>query len=141
MLKVARTRSNQDLRRVEFKQADATTELVDLFGKNSFDTVVDSFSLCVMGNEGAKKCLQQMKNVVKSKLDGGRILLIENSRANNPFLSWYQDATAEQAASLGGKGCLYNQDVVSLINESGLKIEKEVSFSAGIFRSFVCYWE
>lgn len=138
MLKVARTRSNQDLSRVDFKQADATTELVDLFGKNSFDTVVDSFSLCVMGNEGAKKCLQQMKSVVKSKQEGGKILLLENSRANNKLLALYQDITAEQVALLGGKGCLYNQDVGLLIRESDLQIEKEVLFSAGLFRSYIC---
>ena len=29
------------------------------------DTVVDTFSLCVRGNDGAKKCVDQMKNIVK----------------------------------------------------------------------------
>lgn len=58
---------------VTFIKADATSsELVDRFGPQAFDTVVDSFSLCVMGNEGAAKCLDQLSKVVKSKSNGGK---------------------------------------------------------------------
>jgi hypothetical protein len=57
---------------VRFVKADATSDLVDIFGASSFDTVVDSFSLCVMGNEGAKRCLDQVRQVVKSKDEGGK---------------------------------------------------------------------
>jgi hypothetical protein len=57
---------------VEFVKADATSELYQRFGERSFDTVVDSFSLCVMGTEGAKRCLDQMRQVVKTREDGGR---------------------------------------------------------------------
>ena len=56
---------------VSFVQADATSELVSKFGAQSFDTVVDSFSLCTMGNDGAEKCLNQLSQVVKSKEKGG----------------------------------------------------------------------
>ena len=56
---------------VKFVQADATSELVSKFGLGAFDTVVDSFSLCVMGNDGARKCLSQLRDVVKPKSDGG----------------------------------------------------------------------
>jgi len=124
-----------------YTQLDATSQLVETFGKSVFDTVIDTFSLCVMGNEGAKKCLKQMKHVVKNRREGGRILLLENSRASNPLLGWYQDLTAETAASTGGKGCLYNQDVGSLIRDSGLVIEREMLFAGGLFRSFVCFVE
>jgi len=124
---------------VEFIQADATSELVERFGKDSFDTVVDSFSFCVMGTQGAKSCLQQMKEVVKSKDDNGQILLLENTRSSNPLLGLYQDATAETAASAGGKGCVYNQDVTKMIQTtSGIEITKENSFASGIFRSYLC---
>ena len=71
----------------------------------------------------------------------GKILLLENSRADNPLLGWYQDRTANAAASLGGKGCVYNQDVPSLIREAGLIIEDERSFAGGLFRAFVCVRE
>jgi ubiquinone/menaquinone biosynthesis C-methylase UbiE len=122
---------------VHFVKADATSQLVDLFGENSFDTVVDSFSLCVMGNEGAKSCLEQITKAVKA--ESGSILLLENSRSSNPLLAKYQDITAETAASTGGKGCVYNQDVRALITATqGLTIEKETSYVTGLFRSFIC---
>ena len=123
--------------KVEFLKADATSQLVRLFGKNSFDTVVDTFSLCVMGNEGAKDCLVQMKDVVKER--DGRILLIENTRSSNPLLGLYQDATADAASQVGGKGCVYNQDVTGMIQRTpGLTVETEDAFAAGLFRSYVC---
>ena len=34
--------------------------------------MVDSFSLCVMGNQGAKSCLDQIRRLVKPKEDGGK---------------------------------------------------------------------
>ena len=122
---------------IKFVIADATSELTSLFGEETFDTVVDTFSLCVMGNEGAKQCLDQMTSVVKKKT--GRILLIENTRSSNPVLGAYQDITASAAAQMGGKGCLYNQDVGKMIRETkGLQLVKEEAFAGGVFRSFIC---
>jgi len=146
--------------RIEFVQGDATSQLVEKFSKSIedgdssdstsspsssqsllFDTVVDSFSLCVMGNDGAKRCLQQMSKVVKPTT--GKILLLENSRSSNNVLGWYQDITASNAASMGGKGCVYNQDVRSMIENlqdpsSKLQIINEQQYAAGLFRSFEC---
>mmetsp|Transcript_24445 Transcript_24445/g.44209 ORF Transcript_24445/g.44209 Transcript_24445/m.44209 type:complete len:353 (+) Transcript_24445:288-1346(+) len=125
--------------KVDFIKADATTDLLESFGPDAFDTAIDTFSLCVMGNDGAKKCLQQLAQVVKSRKNGGKILLLENSRANNPVLGWYQDLTASTAADNGGKGCMYNQDVSALIQQTrGLSIQSEHQFAAGLFRSFDC---
>jgi ubiquinone/menaquinone biosynthesis C-methylase UbiE len=124
---------------VGFVKADATSQLVDLFGENAFDSVVDSFSLCVMGNEGAKRCLSQVSKVVKKQSDGGRVLLLENSRSSSPLFGMYQDLTADAAASVGGKGCVYNQDVGALIkNTQGFEIERETSYVAGLFRAYLC---
>jgi len=124
---------------IKFIQADATSELVDRFGKESFDTVVDSFSLCVMGTTGAKSCLEQIQQVVKTKRNNGQILLLENTRSSNPVLGLYQDATAETAASAGGKGCIYNQEVTKLIQETdGIEIINENLYAKGIFRSYQC---
>jgi len=122
---------------IKFVIADATSELTSLFGEETFDTVVDTFSLCVMGNEGAKRCLDQMTSVVKKKT--GQIFLIENTRSSNPVLGAYQDITASAAAQMGGKGCLYNQDVGKMIRQTkGLQLVKEEAFAGGVFRSFVC---
>lgn len=124
---------------VEFVQADATSQLVSTFGASSFDTVVDSFSLCVMGNEGASRCLDQIRQIVKPANCHGKILLLENSRSSNPLLGKYQDATATAAASAGGKGCVYNQDVRAMLEATmGLTVEREEAFAAGLFRSFQC---
>ena len=124
---------------VKFVRADATSELVDKFGLDTFDTVVDSFSLCTMGNEGAKRCLNQVSQVVKSKANGGQVLLLENSRSSNPLLGMYQDATATSAAEIGGKGCVYNQNVESMIQSTpGMTIEKQDLYAVGLFRSFQC---
>jgi len=124
---------------VRFVKADATSELVKFFGEQAFDTVVDSFSLCVMGDKGAKNCLREIGRVVKKPDVGGSVLLLENSRSSNRLLGMYQDITADAAASVGGKGCVYNQDVSAMIRGSGiLQIERETDYAAGLFRSFVC---
>lgn len=124
---------------VRFIEADATSELVQRFGANSFDTIVDSFSFCVMGMQGAKACLEQLRETVKPKKENGQILLLENTRSSNLLFALYQDVTAETVASAGGKGCIYNQDVTKMIQDtSGIVIEDEKSFASGIFRSYLC---
>jgi len=121
----------------DFIHADATSsEMTDLFGKETFDTVVDTFSLCVMGRVGALSCLQQMRNVVK---DEGKVLLIENAKSSNSLIGLYQDLTSEKAAEFGGKGCVSNQDVRSFIMQTvALEIVNEEEYASGLFRSFVC---
>lgn len=122
---------------IRFVQADATNDLVAKFGHDRFDTVVDSFSLCVMGDRGARACLQQLSDI--TKCDGGRVLLLENTRSSNSLLGMYQDATADAAAAAGGKGCVYNQNVGAMIRDNpNLNLEKEVQFVSGLFRSFEC---
>ena len=104
--------------------------MTNLFGEDAFDTVVDTFSLCVMGNEGARRCPQEMTGVVKARgttcncftmkqallltchqsnphalynallfTGVGQILLIENTRASNSILGYYQDITASTACN------------------------------------------
>ncbi len=47
--------------------------------------------------------------------------------------------TATTAADLGGKGCLYNQNVGEMIQQTeSLRLLKEDVYAAGLFRSFVC---
>jgi ubiquinone/menaquinone biosynthesis C-methylase UbiE len=50
---------------VEFVRADATSELLSLFGEGVFDVAVDTFGLCVMGDDGARRCLRELTGVVK----------------------------------------------------------------------------
>jgi methyltransferase OMS1 len=118
--------------------ADLVTRLQSArLGSESFlfDTAVDTFSLCVMGETGAFQCLQQLRTVVKPTT--GRLLLLENTRSDNFLLGRYQDATATAAAQAGGKGCVYNQNVQGIIRGTpGLVIQEETVYAAGLFRAF-----
>lgn len=125
---------------VQFVKGDATSDLIKYYGTHgTFDTVVDTFSLCVMGNQGAIKCINQLKSVVKPKDQGGKLLLIENNRSSNEFIAGYQDLTADVAAKFAGKGCVSNQDVSKFIRDvRDLEIVEQSAFAAGLFRSYVC---
>lgn len=121
---------------IDFIKADATSQLVDRFGESAFDCAVDSFSLCVMGNEGAKNCIVQLSKVLKPT---GHLYLLENTRSSNPALGWYQDLTASTTAFVGGKGCIYNQNIEEMILQTkGLIIDNEQLYAAGLFRSYEC---
>lgn len=123
---------------IDFVNADATSEIIKKFGDDKFDTVVDTFSLCVMGTKGAENCLRQIEGAVKGKEEGGKVLMIENTRSSNSLLGRYQDLTADMAANLGGKGCVSNQDVTAMIEKTNrLDILSEEEFASGVFRSFI----
>lgn len=111
---------------VELIQMDATSLT---FADEAFDTVVDTFSLCVFPEPLA--CLKEMRRVCKA--DTGKVLLLEHARAQgNPVLAAYQDATSRPVAALG-KGCVWNQDVPMLVEQAGLKIQRlERSFGGTI---------
>ena len=96
----------------------ATMDVENLeFPDASFDTVVDTFSLCVFPDPVA--ALKEMRRVCKP---GGRILLLENSVSDNAVLAAYQKATAPLVAKVGGKGCFYDQDPAALAAAAGLRV-------------------
>ena len=201
MLAVARAKARAFSRRdaVRFVVGDA--ERLDGLGDHAYDTLVDTFSLCVYDDPPARaelakraillylytrasfffqwpasrrrrrrttqsidreptfrerrfflsllpKCfsppfaprlaaLRAMRRVVRPAREGGRVILLENSRPKNALLGAYVDATADAVAAHGGKGCRYNQDVAALATEAGFTIEDETSLLGGVFRSFV----
>ena len=105
----------------------ATMDVENLeFPDASFDTVVDTFSLCVFPDPVA--ALKEMRRVCKP---GGRILLLENSVSDNAVLAAYQKATAPLVAKVGGKGCFYDQDPAALAAAAGLRVVLNRALVAG----------
>jgi methyltransferase OMS1, mitochondrial len=102
------------------------------FNDESFDTVVDTFSLCVFEDPGSALC--EMRRVLRRSPEA-RMLLLEHSVSSFGPLALYQDVTAPVVASVS-KGCFWNQDVVKLIDKAGLQILSQEEHLAGTTRLF-----
>ena len=97
---------------VVLAQADATVDLG--LPSSSFDTVVDTFSLCVMDRPG--DAVREMTRVLK---DDGVLVLLENTISDNPILASLQDITEPIITPLS-KNCRWNVNVKRLAAEQGL---------------------
>jgi methyltransferase OMS1, mitochondrial len=97
------------------------------FPDEAFDTVLDTFSLCVLPDPGA--ALREMRRVLK-RTAGARVLLVEHAVSDCAPLALYQNATAPVVAGLA-KGCFWNQDVVGLARQAGLRVVASSSGLAG----------
>ncbi|GAX79524.1 hypothetical protein CEUSTIGMA_g6965.t1 [Chlamydomonas eustigma] len=96
---------------ITLKQANATNLP---FADESFDSIVDTFSLCVI--EDPTAALREMARVLRPT---GTAFLLEHSRSDNRLLAAYQDLTSSAVAS-SSKGCVWNQDVEYMLKEAGL---------------------
>lgn len=100
MLQEAKRRSEGLGGSIELIQADATALPLE---DASFDTVLDSFSLCTFN--APLSALREMRRVVRP---GGRVLLLEHSRSDNGILASYQQLTAETVRRTA-RGCDWSQ--------------------------------
>lgn len=116
MLKVARSRGEGwvmgDVENIPWREG-------------TFDTVVDTFSLCVYRNP--VRALGEMRRVVR---EGGTVLLLEHTVSHNWLVRWYQDVTSDASASLS-KGCVGNQRVQDLCSQVGFTIVKRKYYVGG----------
>ena len=117
MLERARARAREleldDVAR--FAEADATALP---FEDGSFDFVVDTFSLCVI--EDPVAALREVRRVLRKD---GHAVLIEHSKSDVGALGWYQDVTSAPVKAMS-KGCVWNQDVESMIQQAGMRVVK-----------------
>ncbi|EFN57612.1 hypothetical protein CHLNCDRAFT_142692 [Chlorella variabilis] len=115
---------------VQLVQADVE-HLQEALGGRAFDTVVDTFSLCVFPDPGA--AIREMAACLRP---GGVLLLLEHSRSEFGPLGWYQDVTAP-AVMAAGKGCRWNDNVSQHVEAAGLKIKRVERHVAGLIVSVV----
>ena len=95
------------------------------FESNKFDTVIDTFSMCVFPEPS--DVLKEMIRVVK---DDGKIILLENSVSTNPILKTIQNIF-EPIVTPFSKDCKWNVDIPQLAKEEGLQNIKYLDIQSG----------
>ena len=123
MLEIARRKADKLRMNVTFHVMDGENLS---FPDRSFDTVVDSLTVCTFTDPVA--ALQEFARVCK---DNGRILLLEHGRSNRGLLGRLQDRwTSRHAKTLG---CHMNREPLELVRQAGLKIISSQRYLFGIF--------
>ncbi len=111
MLEIARKRASGLGINVSFVVMDAESlEFPDM----SFDTVVDSLSLCTFPDPVA--ALIEMSRVCRK---GGRILLLEHGRSDREWVGRFQDRRADAHAKK--LCCHWTREPLDLVQLAGLK--------------------
>jgi ubiquinone/menaquinone biosynthesis C-methylase UbiE len=112
--------------RADTYDIDVRLELMDAahlsFADESFDTVVDTLSLCTFSDPSA--VLKELGRVCRPS---GSILLLEHGRSDRHWLGEFQDRHAAQHAA--PLGCVWNRDPSALVARAGLRtvrIERHV---------------
>ena len=89
------------------------------FPDDSFDTVVSTLVLCTVGDTG--KALGEIKRVLAP---GGRLLLLEHVRSDDPGLAKWQDRL-ERPWHWFGRGCHCNRDTAADLTRAGFDVRVE----------------
>ena len=121
--------SSDKRERYDIIVADASNLQYD---DNSFDTIVDTFGLCSFDDPVA--VLKELKRVCKAD---GKILLLEHGRSRSFVgLSNYLDKHSERHAK--NWGCVWNRDIASIVESSGLEVDKLDTWHFGTTYYIVC---
>jgi len=96
------------------------------FADETFDTVVDTMSLCTFPNPVAT--LRELARVCRKS---GRVLLLEHGRSDRAWLGRFQDRRASKHAA--PLGCQWNREPLQLVEQSGLRIIHAERHFFGVF--------
>lgn len=128
MLEIAAPRAKQAMTslstNVRLRRADASALP---FADRTFDSVVDTFSLCVFDRPAA--VLSEARRTLRP---GGRLLLLESDASALSGALSFTRRTTETATS-----CSYDQDVLALVRSAGFAVQATESRAGGLFRSVV----
>lgn len=127
MLAHARVRARADWRVRGLVQAEAHHLP---FPDASFDTVVETLSLCIV--EDTVAAVRELARVCRPE---GRLLLLEHVASPVRPLRWLQDiATPLQAAHVG---CHLNRDTLAAIKAAGVQVRSVDTHYAGVLLTVV----
>ena len=124
MIKIAKNKSDILGINAKFKIADS--EKLP-FRRNTFDTVVETFSLCTYPNP--VKALREMKRVCKKN---GEIILLDHGASDNRLVRLFQNWAKKRHYERVGCNLLRNH--FDLVRKAGLKVvEKKRGFFGIIY--------
>ncbi|MCI3921128.1 class I SAM-dependent methyltransferase [Paenibacillus sp. TRM 82003] len=84
---------------------------------NTYETIVSTLSLCAY--ENPDYVMRQFRRWVKP---GGKVLLLEHGISSKPAFAWLQNRLDGLSVRL--IGCHQNRNILQLIHEAGLRIER-----------------
>lgn len=124
MLARARAKAEKSEVRVTLRRMDV--QALD-FADEEFDTVVATFVFCSVADP--VRGLREVKRVCKT---GGKVLLLEHMRSNNPVMAWMMDLANPVLVRIAGENI--NRRTLENVVKSGLTVEGVTDLSAGIFK-------
>ncbi len=125
MLEIASQKARKQGLEVTIREMDA--ESLE-FPDNTFDTVIDSLSLCTLIQP--VQALREMARVCKPN---GRILLLEHGRSSNERFGRWQDKRAKKHAKRFG--CNWNRDILGIVREADVEMVSSKQHCFGVFHA------
>ncbi|MCM3567620.1 class I SAM-dependent methyltransferase [Neobacillus mesonae] len=97
------------------------------FEDNTFDTVVATLVFCTIPNP--EQAIMEIQRVCKP---GGKILLFEHVKMENPFLGGLQEMLTPAWKKICD-GCCLNRDTIGLLKSEGITINKVQKYFGDLF--------
>ncbi|WP_059104874.1 class I SAM-dependent methyltransferase [Shouchella shacheensis] len=102
------------------------------FANDTFDSIIGTLVFCTIEDPG--KALKEVKRVCKP---GGRVLLFEHVRFDNPVLGRLQDMCTPIWSKVCG-GCRLNRNTRERLKNAGFAIDNTEEYFKGLFLVIEC---